>query len=247
MARPDAPADGLRARPRRVLWRALRALGLMVAALAVVLLVLIVAWRIVPPVSTLMLARWVTGQPVDRRYVPIEAIAPQLAAAVIVSEDARFCSHRGVDWDALSEVLSDEDGPSRGASTLTMQTVKNLFLWPSRSYLRKALEVPLALLLDAAWPKRRIMEVYMNIAEWGPGIFGAEAAAQRLFGRPALALGVREVTLLAAALPNPAVRNAARPGRHHARLAAVTGARLAGAGGLTACLGGGAKKSVPPG
>ena len=247
MARPDAPADGLRARPGRVLRRALRALGLMVAALALVLLVLIVVWRIVPPVSTLMLARWVTGQPVDRRYVPIEAIAPQLAAAVIVSEDARFCSHRGVDWDALSEVLADEDGPSRGASTLTMQTVKNLFLWPSRSYLRKALEVPLALLLDAAWPKRRIMEVYLNIAEWGPGIFGAEAAAQRLFGRPALALGVREATLLAAALPNPAVRNAARPGRHHARLAAVTGARLAGAGGLPACLGGGAHKSVPPG
>jgi monofunctional biosynthetic peptidoglycan transglycosylase len=91
------------------------------------------------------------------------------------------------------------------------------------------------------------MEVYLNIAEWGPGIFGAEAAAERLFGRPAAALGVREATLLAAALPNPIVRNAARPGRHHARLAAVTGARLAAAGGLTGCLGGGAKKSSPPG
>jgi len=247
MARPDAPADRLRARPRRLVGRALRALGLIAAVLVVLFLVLIVAWRVLPPVSTLMLARWVTGQPVDRRYVPLEAIAPQLAAAVVVSEDARFCSHRGVDWDALSEVLSDEDGPSRGASTITMQTVKNLFLWPSRSFVRKALEVPLALLLDAAWPKRRIAEVYLNIAEWGPGIFGAEAAAQRLFGRPASALGVREATLLAAALPNPIVRNAAKPSRYHARLAAVTGARLAAAERLTGCLGGSAKKSLSAG
>ena len=101
-----------------------------------------------------------------------------LSAAVVVAEDARFCSHGGVDWSALQEALDDEDGPSRGASTITMQTTKNLFLWPSRSYVRKALEIPIAAALNLAWPKRRVLEVYLNVAEWGEGLYGAEAAAR---------------------------------------------------------------------
>ncbi len=117
-------------------------------------------------------------------------------------------------------MIADGDGaPSRGASTITMQVVKNLFLWPGRSYLRKALEIPLAVLLDAAWGKRRVLEAYLNVAEWGDGIFGIEAAAQRDFGVPASALTARQAALLATALPNPVLRDAIRPSRKHRLLA----------------------------
>ncbi|HEY0352299.1 MAG TPA: biosynthetic peptidoglycan transglycosylase, partial [Enterovirga sp.] len=115
----------------------------------------------VTPPSTLMLARWVTGRAVQRIVVPLTAISPFLPAAVIASEDARFCQHHGVDWDALSDVVDDmgDGGPARGASTITMQTAKNVFLWSSRSYIRKAIEIPLALYLDLVWGKRRTMEI----------------------------------------------------------------------------------------
>ncbi|MCB1525116.1 MAG: transglycosylase domain-containing protein, partial [Rhodoblastus sp.] len=148
-----------------------RALRLALRAAVVALLALaglMILWRFAPPVSTLMLARYVTGRPVVRDYASLDRISPALVASVVMSEDAKFCRHHGVDWDALGEVLDDEDGPSRGASTITMQVVKNLFLWPARSAIRKAVEIPLALVLDIVWPKRRIMEVYLNIAEWGP-------------------------------------------------------------------------------
>lgn len=191
--------------------------------LVVVLAALIVLYRFVTPASTLMLTRWVLHEKVDRTYVPIGQISPNLLAAVVVSEDGRFCSHHGVDWGALREVMHEasDEGVRRGASTLTMQTVKNLFLWPSHSYLRKALEIPMALVLDAAWPKRRILEVYLNIAEWGDGIFGIEAAAETYFHRPAAALDPREAALLAAVLPNPHRRNPLHPSRRvagHARV-----------------------------
>lgn len=189
---------------------------------------LIVIWRLVPPVSTPMLARWIFGEPVDRRYVPLDKISSDLRLAVVLSEDARFCRHHGVDWGALREVVdeAEDHGPTRGASTLTMQTVKNLFLWPTRSYLRKAIEIPLALVLDAAWPKRRILEVYLNIAEWGNGIFGAEAAAQRSFGKSAAQLDAWEAALLAVALPSPHRRQAARPSRVQVALAQRVFARM---------------------
>ncbi|WP_406855041.1 monofunctional biosynthetic peptidoglycan transglycosylase [Alsobacter sp. KACC 23698] len=197
-------------------------------ALAGVLVAVTLLDAVVPPVSTLMLGRWATLKPVDRRWVPIEAISPRLVHAVILSEDARFCSHDGVDWDALRTVLgdADEDGPSRGASTITMQTAKNLFLWPSRSYVRKGLELPLALWLDLVWSKRRVMEVYLNIAEWGPGVFGAEAASQVYFGKSAADLSVREATLLTKSLPNPLKRNPAKPSRGLQRLAAKLSGQL---------------------
>lgn len=132
----------LSARIARVLLRA----GL---ALVFVFAALIFIYRFVPPVSTLMLARWLEGESVERRYVPLERISVALRSAVIASEDARFCQHPGVDWGALREVLEheSEDGPARGASTIAMQTAKNLFLWPQRSYIRKAIEIPLALLI----------------------------------------------------------------------------------------------------
>jgi monofunctional biosynthetic peptidoglycan transglycosylase len=166
-------------------------------------LALVVVHRFIAPASTLVLGRGILGQAVDQRWMPLEAISPELARAVIASEDQLFCQHRGVDFGALGQVLNDEQGPSRGASTITMQVVKNIYLWPGRSYVRKALEVPMALIVDLFWPKTRVMEVYLNIAEWGDGIFGAEAAARRHFGRPASGLTAAEAARLAAALPNP--------------------------------------------
>jgi monofunctional glycosyltransferase len=216
-----------------------RALGyvaafLLAAALAVLLLGL--AYRFVPPVSTLMLARWATFRPVERIAVPLDAVAPSLPAAVIASEDARFCGHHGVDWGALREVIDDsgDDGPSRGASTIAMQTAKNVFLWPGRSYIRKALELPIALYLDLVWGKRRVMENYLNVAEWGEGIFGAEAAARHHFGKSARNLTRSEAALLAAALPNPRVRDAGRPTARHRTLASRVLARSEGSS--NACL-----------
>lgn len=201
--------------PRRggLAGRIVRGLLRLLVALAIVFVALLLLYRFVPPPSTLMLGRWLTFRTVERDWVPLSQISPHLIRAVIASEDQRFCSHAGVDWGELNAVLQDEDGPSRGASTLTMQTAKNLFLWPGRSYLRKGMELPMALAIDLAWPKRRVIEVYLNIAEWGDGIFGAEAAAQRHFGKPASRLTSAEAARLAGALPNPILRNPSRPSR----------------------------------
>ncbi|ACB94077.1 monofunctional biosynthetic peptidoglycan transglycosylase [Beijerinckia indica subsp. indica ATCC 9039] len=208
--------------------------------LGLVLGSLLVAYRFLAPVSTLMAWHEIKGDEVDRHYQPLARIAPILAASVIASEDARFCQHHGVDWQSLSEVMDKAkaraDGPSRGASTITMQTAKNLFLWPSRSVLRKTLEIPLALLIDAVWPKRRILEIYLNIAEWGDGLFGAEAAARHYFGKSADALDRREAALLATALPNPMRRNPASPTRLHRLLAARIAARAGAMGADITCL-----------
>lgn len=215
-------------------------LSLALAAAAMVALVALTAlWRVAPPVSTLMLARYVTGRPVVRDYAPLGRIAPALVAAVVMSEDAKFCRHRGVDWQALGDVLedADEDGPSRGASTIAMQVAKNLFLWPSRSAIRKAVEIPLALALDFVWPKSRILEVYLNVAEWGPdGIFGAEAAAKADFGRSAASLTPTQAALMAAALPNPVLRRPARPTALQARLARRLIGRIGNSGQWLDCL-----------
>jgi monofunctional biosynthetic peptidoglycan transglycosylase len=212
-------------------------IGLFLGWLALVI-VLMIVYAYVPPVTTLMLGRWVTLQPVHRQALPLAAMSRNLPAAVLMSEDARFCRHAGVDWDALSQVLADadEDGPSRGASTLTMQLVKNLFLWPGRSYVRKALEIPLAVVLDLVWSKKRIMEAYLNVAEWGDGVYGAEAAARVTFGKGAGVLTPREAALLATALPNPRLRHAARPSRRHATLAGIVARRAAVGSAWTDCL-----------
>ncbi|ACK49789.1 monofunctional biosynthetic peptidoglycan transglycosylase [Methylocella silvestris BL2] len=189
---------------------------------------LIFAYRYVTPTSTLMLARYIQGKPVDRVFVPLNQISPNLRAAVIASEDSLFCRHHGVDWSALQEVIdsADEDGPARGASTITMQTAKNLFLWPSRSVIRKAIEIPLALIIDFLLPKRRVLEIYLNIAEWGEGLFGAEAAARRYFQKGADRLDARQAALMASALPNPRMRDPAHPSRQMTRRAATIAARL---------------------
>jgi monofunctional biosynthetic peptidoglycan transglycosylase len=191
------------------------------------------------PVSTLMLTRWATGQRVERIWIPLKAMSPWLPAAVIGAEDARYCRHCGIDLAGIRDAIEDAETLSdlRGASTLTQQTAKNLFLWPGRSFLRKAIEAPLALWLDLVLGKRRVLEIYLNIAEWGPhGVFGAAAAARRAFRKSARDLTAREAALLAATLPNPIRRNAARPGPTLRRLAGIY-QRRATSPQLTACLG----------
>src|SRR5436305_6728359 len=156
--------------------------------------------------------------------MPLSGIAPALPRTVMASEDARFCTHRGIDLGELRAALEDADDLSemRGGSTIAQQTAKNLFLWQGRSVARKALEFPLALWLDLVLGKRRTMEIYLNIAEWGPaGEFGAEAGARHAFGKSARALNAREAALLAAILPNPSIRSASRPGAGVRRLAAI--------------------------
>ena len=206
-----APSEGQEGgRQRRGLrWRRLLG-GLLLVLLAWPVLGTLL-FAIVPPPSTLMLGRWLTGQSVDRQYVPLAQISPQLVRAVIASEDQRFCVHHGIDLGELRAVLAD-GSPSRGASTLTMQVAKNVFLWPGRSYLRKGLELPIAAWIDLVWSKRRIMEVYLNIAEWGDGVYGAQAAGLAYFGKSALALDRVEAARLARALPNPIARNPGQPG-----------------------------------
>jgi len=187
-------------------------------------------YHVVNPVSTLMLWRWATGARAERTWAPLTAIAPALPRTVIASEDARYCAHRGVDLGELRAALQDADDLSdmRGGSTIAQQTAKNLFLWQGRSVVRKVLEFPLALWLDLVLGKRRLMEIYLNIAEWGPnGEFGAEAGARHAFGKSARDLNSREAGLLAAILPNPHRRSAARPGPGVRRLAGIYEGRAA--------------------
>lgn len=224
-----------RGRRRGLLRRAVDwTLRLVVGGLLILIAALIL-YMAVPVPSTLMLGRWLTFQPVDRTWVSLDRISPNLIRAVIASEDQRYCSHRGVDWVELNAVMEDEDGPSRGASTLTMQTAKNVFLWPGRSYLRKGLEIPLATAIDFVWGKRRVIEVYLNVAEWGDGLYGAEAAAQRYFGKPAARLTPAEAARLAGALPNPILRNPARPNRALQTASGRVQRRLAQLGPLGDC------------
>ena len=196
-------------------------------------------YLVVRPTSTLMLWRWAKGARVERVWVPLEAIVPTLPLAVIVAEDARFCSHHGVDLREMREaILEAEDrGELRGGSTITQQTAKNLFLWPGRSYVRKVLEIPLALWINLILGKRRTLEIYLNIAEWGPtGEFGADAGARRAFGKSARELGASEAALMAALLPNPVRRNARRPSPGLQRLRHIYEARARSQATLDSCV-----------
>lgn len=220
---PLVPTRGFSYRVRQVAkWVVIAAI-----AWATFMASLIVLYRFLdPPFSALMAQRWLSGESVERAFVPIDAMSPALVKAVLVSEDGRFCEHHGIDLDAIQTAIEKaRDGTPRGASTISMQVAKNLFLWPSKSYLRKALEVPLTLAIELVWPKRRIMELYLNIAEWGPGVYGAEAAARHHFSKGALHLSEREAALLAVALPNPITRDAGQPGAGTRRLAGLIQAR----------------------
>jgi len=214
---------------------------LIIVALAVLLIPYVLAplYRFVNPVSTPMLWRWVTGKRVERIVVPLNRIAPPLRLAVIVAEDGSFCRNRGIDLGAIREAMqqSDDLGEARGASTITQQTAKNLFLWEGRSFIRKALEFPLALWLNVVLPKRRVLEIYLNIAQWGPnGEFGAEAGARWAFGKSARDLTPSQAAELAAILPNPVHRSARIPNVLVRRLAALYERRSLEFSGLDACV-----------
>jgi len=197
-------------------------------------------YRFIDPVSTLMLWRFATGARVERIVVPLSRIAPTLRLAVIVAEDGSFCRNPGIDLGELRAALqqsNDGIAESRGASTITQQTVKNLFLWPGRSFIRKALEFPLALWLNLVLPKRRILEIYLNVAEWGPrGEFGAEAGARWAFGKSARDLTADQAAALAAILPNPVLRSARTPSALVRRLAGIYQRRAAEFSWLDRCV-----------
>jgi monofunctional biosynthetic peptidoglycan transglycosylase len=195
-------------------------------------------YRLVNPVSTVMLKRWAFGQHVEYSYVPIERMSPHLIKAIIVAEDGRFCAHHGVDWQEMKKALIDaaEDSTPRGASTLSMQVTRNLFLWQGRSYIRKILEVPLSMFVDPIIGKPRLLEIYLNVAEWGRGIFGAEAASQHYFHKSARYLSQSEATLLVSVLPDPARRNPAKPGVYTQFYANKIAQRLQKNTAITHCL-----------
>jgi monofunctional biosynthetic peptidoglycan transglycosylase len=226
-------------RRRSPLFRAVRAALIAVLALLALPYLLTPLYTIGQPVSTLMMWRWVTGQPVTRSWVALDAVAPVLPLTVIAAEDARYCSHAGIDWTSLQDAIEDaQDGEvSGGGSTITQQVAKNLFLWPGRSFVRKALEVPLAMWIDLVLSKRRVLEIYLNIAEWGPdGQFGAEAGSQHAFRRSSEALSPQQAALMAAILPNPLTRSAGNPGPGVRRMAATYVARARTSADIAACL-----------
>jgi len=198
--------------PRRRRWR--RVVGWGVAVVLLAPLAIVAVYRYLPPpVTPLMLLRWAEGQAIDYRWKPLDGIAAALPETVVAGEDNLFCRHWGVDVAALRQQVDAmaAGAPTRGASTISMQVAKNLFLWPGRSYARKALELWLTAYLELVLPKRRIMEIYLNVAEWGPGIYGAEAAARRHFAVPASRLSVAQAAVLAAVLPDPLRRSASAP------------------------------------
>lgn len=191
---------------------------------------LVLLFRFVPPpITPLMVERWIDGGGIARRWTPLSAISPNLVRAVIASEDSKFCSHHGFDWDAIDRALTEdaEGDRLRGGSTISQQTAKNLFLTPDRTWTRKGIEAWLTVLIEAFWPKRRILEVYLNIVEWGPQRFGAEAAARAEFRKPASALSISEAARLATVLPNPRSYRAGRPGPYVIRQSQVVAARVA--------------------
>lgn len=235
----------MRAPPASRRWTRLAAIGALSLFFASIALLLVTRW-VRPPFTALMLIRslqsvWAgDGIETKQTWVPIDRISPNLVAAVIASEDARFMDHHGVDWSALALAwrynLRSTRGV-RGASTITMQTAKNTLLWPGRHYIRKLLEIYLACAMDLIWGKRRVMEVYLNVIEWGPGIYGAEAASRRYFEKSASKLTAGEAALLSAVLPSPRRWSPDKPTSYIRRRAASIESRMEKAGGARRLLG----------
>jgi monofunctional biosynthetic peptidoglycan transglycosylase len=215
-ARQKRPEARSRRRPAGP-FRWLRRLFVILAVLAIVLPpVWVAVYRFAPPpITLLMIQRLIEGQGLDHRWIPIRRIAPAMVRAVVASEDSRFCEHHGFDLRAIDAAIrhnEEKPGKIRGGSTVSQQTAKNVFLWPQRSWVRKGAEAWFTVLIETIWGKRRIMEVYLNTVETGPGVYGVEAASQHYFHHPASALTVAEAGRLAAILPDPLKWKAARPG-----------------------------------
>lgn len=206
------------------------------AVLILLPVALTLVYRFVPvPLTPLMVIRLFEGNGLHKTWVPLESIAPSLRKSVIAAEDNAFCAHEGFDWKAINKAAAryqkQAENPTRhprkvkGGSTISQQTAKNLFLWPTSSLLRKALEFPLTYLLEAFLPKNRILEIYLNVAEFGPGVYGAEAAARYHFKTTAARLTPQQSALLAAILPNPRHWSASHPGPYITRRAGLIRAR----------------------
>lgn len=218
------------------LWRriGLAGVGILLAPAVVVLV-----FAVLPaPVTPLMLIRAWDGARIEKHWVALARMAPRLPASVIAAEDNLFCRHAGFDVAAIRKAWdrNQRGGSLRGASTISQQTAKNLFLWPGRSFVRKGLEAWLTVYIEVLWSKRRTMEVYLNIVEWGPGVYGAEAAARHHFGKSAAALTAREAALLAAVLPNPRKWSAGQPGPYVRSRAEQLRGRASGLGELLDCV-----------
>lgn len=187
------------------------------------------AYRFAEPPGTLTMAeRRLGGETIAQDWTPLGDISPHLVRAVIAGEDTRFCLHGGIDFEAIDEAVEEAEngGRLRGASTISQQTAKNAFFWNGGGWVRKGGEAWMTLVIETLWPKRRIMEVYLNVAEWGDGLFGAEAAARARFGKSASELTAREAALLAAVLPNPHKWRVDPPGPYVRGRAATLRARM---------------------
>lgn len=233
-ARKDKAGD----RPRRGILRRLFVWGFRACLLFGLVCIGWVALYSVlnPPTTYLMVSEWRRLGAIEHQWVSMEDITPDMALSAAAAEDARFCQHQGFDFEAIQEALADKTR-TRGASTISQQVAKNAFLWPGRNWVRKGLEAGFTVLIEQMWSKRRIMEVYLNIAEFDEGVFGVQAAAQRYFGVDARSLTLREASRIAGVLPSPKSRNAASPTsyqRRHARRIAAGADTLRVEGG--ACL-----------
>ncbi|WP_366656810.1 monofunctional biosynthetic peptidoglycan transglycosylase [Fodinicurvata sp. EGI_FJ10296] len=225
---------------RFALRRLLRRLAILVLVIFVLLPVLLaVVYKVAPvPLTPLMVIRTLEGEGFDKDWVPMEQISSHLMPAILAAEDNLFCQHRGFDWGAFREVLDEfrQGERLRGGSTVSMQTAKNVYLWPGRSWIRKGLEAAYTPMLELLWGKRRIAEVYMNIVEFGPGVYGAEAAARHHFGVSAADLTSRQAAVLAVVLPNPRRFDAGRPSGYIAERASVIQRRVGQLGPLVDCV-----------
>lgn len=210
-----------------------RFLVISLAVFVLVSIALTLPWRWLPPPTTSFMLQHRFGQdaPVFYRWVDMEKISPALAIAVVAAEDQRFPQHHGFDLKEISKALNEDRGQTRGASTITQQLAKNLYLWPGRSLFRKGLEAYFTVLLELMWTKQRILEVYLNVVEFGPGLYGAEAAAQIYFNTTARKLNSRQAALLAALLPNPKKLSPHRPSAYVRERAAFISKQVKALGG----------------
>lgn len=219
--------------------RALRLFGLgLIAVMSLVALTIGLFGFLNPPTTPYMMSEGARLGGVTQEWVAMDDIAPAMARSAVAAEDANFCLHWGLDVAAIRAALAE--GGDRGASTISQQVVKNVFLWHGRSWVRKALEAGLTPLMEALWTKERILEVYLNVAEFDEGVFGVEAAAQHYFGVSAADLTDRQAALLAAVLPDPKGRSASDPSNFVSRRATqiADGAATIAADGRAACFGG---------
>jgi monofunctional biosynthetic peptidoglycan transglycosylase len=228
--RPKAKRQPVLARVGGAFGRLSRVLVALVLIFGIVGPVAVVTlYRFIPPPMTfLMVQRLFEGRGFDRRWVPLSRISPRLVGAVVASEDSGFCEHNGFDMTAIERALkhnAEDPNRIRGGSTISQQTAKNVFLWPHRDYVRKGLEAYFTVLIEAIWGKPRIMEVYLNSIEWGPGVYGAEAAARRNFGVSAAELTPGQAARLAVIVPKPLAWKADRPGRYVRKRSGTIAAR----------------------